>query len=87
MSALKESIKAHVMMQHPQTWLESCERIKGVEIVINAKIEKPLITTFPNPSVVTTPNYSNSQPIYIQNPSLEEMTKHQCIHLCYNCDE
>jgi hypothetical protein len=37
------------MMQHPQTWLEACDRAKEVEIVINAQTKRPLFTTHPTP--------------------------------------
>jgi hypothetical protein len=53
-SGLKDAIKAHVMMQHPQTWLEACDRAKEVEIVINAQIKRHLFNTHPNPPMETT---------------------------------
>jgi hypothetical protein len=75
------------MMQHPQTWLEACDRAKEVEIVINAQTKRPLFTTHPNPPMETTPNSSNSQLVCIHKLSPKEMEECQCLHLCYNCDE
>jgi len=59
-NGLKEEIKEHIMMQLPNTWLESCDGAKEVEIMINAQTKIHLFTTRPKPLVVITPKSSNS---------------------------
>jgi pentose-5-phosphate-3-epimerase len=44
-SDLKEAIQAHIMMQHPKTWLEACDRAKEANIVINAQAKRHLFNT------------------------------------------
>jgi hypothetical protein len=59
-SGLKDAIKSHVMMQYLQTWLESCDKAKEYDIVINAQLKRPLVNTLPNPPMETTPIPSSS---------------------------
>jgi hypothetical protein len=49
MNGLKDAIKAHVMMQCPQTWFEACDKFREAKIVINAQFKRHLFNTHPNP--------------------------------------
>jgi len=57
-SGLNEAIRAHVMMKHPKTWLEYCERDIEAKMLINAQTKRHLFINHtillwklsPNPS-------------------------------------
>jgi hypothetical protein len=64
---LKKAIRAHVMMQCPQKWLEACDRAKEAKIAINAKIKRHVFTTCPNPPPSTTPTHPTYNQITTTN--------------------
>jgi len=48
-SGLKEVIRAHVMMQHPKTWLEDYDKAKDAGMLIIAQANRLLFITRPSP--------------------------------------
>jgi hypothetical protein len=81
-SGLKDDIRAHVLMAHPQIWVEDTKRDKEAQQVVSSKNKKPSFTPCPKPVNPTTP----SAPLKIQKLTRDEMVEHQLKGLCYNCD-
>jgi hypothetical protein len=82
-SALKDEIRAHVLMARPQSWVEANKRAKEEQQVVSSQNRKP--SFIPHPKLVnpTTP----SAPLKIQKLTRDEMVERQLKGLCYNCDE
>jgi hypothetical protein len=82
-SGLKDEIQAHVLMAHPQSWVEATKRDKEVQHVVSSQNRKPSFIPRPKPINPTTP----SAPLKIQKLTRAKMDERQLKGLCYNCDE
>jgi hypothetical protein len=54
-SGLKDEICAHVLMAHPQTWVEATKRDKEAQQVVSSQTRKPSFIPLPKPSNPTPP--------------------------------
>jgi hypothetical protein len=82
-SGLKEDIRVHVLMAHPQSWMEATKRDKEAQQVVSTQTRKP--SFIPCPKFLTpTPL---SAPLKIQKLTRAKMVELQLKGLCYNCDE
>ena len=72
-NSLKEENIAHVIMQHPKTWLEACDRARKVEMVINFQTKRPYFPTYTMPLMEPTSSISSPPPLRIPKLSLNEM--------------
>jgi hypothetical protein len=82
-SGLKDEIYSHVLMAHPQSWVEATKRAKEAQQVVSSQTRKPSFIPCPKP-ITPTPPFS---PLKIQKLSQEEMVERQLKGLCYNCDD
>jgi hypothetical protein len=82
-SDLKDEIQAHVLMAHPESWVEATKRDKEAQQVVSAQNCKPSFIPHPKPVNPTTP----SAPLKIQKLTRDEMDERQLKGLCYNYDE
>jgi hypothetical protein len=82
-SGLKDDIRAHVLMDWPQSWVEATKRDKEAKQIISFQNQKPSFIPRTKPVNPTTP----SAPLKIQKLTRDEMAERQLKGLCYNCDE
>jgi hypothetical protein len=82
-SGLKDEIQAHVLMAHPQTWLEATQQAKEAQQIVSSQTKKPSFLPLPKPTNPTPP----ANPLKIQKLTRAKMVEHQLKGLCYNCDE
>jgi hypothetical protein len=82
-SGLKDDIQAHVLMAHPQTWLEATHQSQGSTTGSLFSNKKSILYS-PFPPTNPTPP---SPPLKIHKLTREEMVECQLKGLCYNCDE
>jgi hypothetical protein len=82
-SGLKDEIRAHVLMAHPQIWVEATKRAKEAQRVVSSQNQKPYFIPCTKPVNPTPP----STPLQIQKLTRAEMDERQLKGLCYNCDE
>jgi hypothetical protein len=78
-SGLKDEIYVHVLMAHPQSWVEA----KEAQQVVSSQNRKPPFiphTKLVNPTPPSTP-------LKIQKLTRAEMDERKLKGLCYNCDE
>jgi hypothetical protein len=80
---LKDEIRAHVLMDRPQSWVEATKRAKEAQLVVSSQNPKP--SFIPRIKLVnpTTP----SAPLKIQKLTKAEMDERQLKALHYNCDD
>jgi len=80
---LKDEICAHVLMAHPQTWLEVTQCAKEAQQLVSSQTRK---SSFPHRPKTT--NFSPpATPLKIQKLTRAEMVELQLKVLCYNCDD
>jgi hypothetical protein len=79
----KDEIRAHFLMDRPESWVEANKRAKEAQQVVSSQNYKP--SFIPNPKILnpTTP----FAPLKIQKLTQAEMAECQLKGLCYNCDE
>jgi hypothetical protein len=82
-SGLKDEIRAHVLMDWPQSWMEDTKRAKEAQQVLSSQNWKPSFIPCTKPVNPTTP----SPPLKIQKLTRAEMAECQLKGLCYNCDD
>jgi hypothetical protein len=82
-SGLKDEICAHVLMAHPQTWLEATQQAKESQQIFSSHICKPSFLPLPKPTNFSPP----ATHLKIHKLTRVEMVEHQFKGLCYNCDE
>jgi hypothetical protein len=82
-SGLKDEIRAHVLMNWPQSWVEANKRATKSQQVVSSQNRKPSFIPRTKPVNPTTP-YA---PLKIQKLTRVEMDEHQLKGLCYNCDD
>jgi hypothetical protein len=67
-SGLKDEIHAHVLMAHPQSWVEATKRDKEAQQVVSSQTRKPSFIPHPKPVTPTPP----STPLKIQKLTREK---------------
>ena len=72
-NSLKEENIAHVIMQHPKTWLEACDGAREVEMVMHFQNKRPYFPTYTMPLMEPTSSISIPSPLRIQKLSPNEM--------------
>jgi hypothetical protein len=80
---LKDEIRAHVLMDQPQIWVEATKRDKEEQHVVSSQNRKPSFIPCPKLVNPTTP----FAPLKIQKLMRFEMVEHQLKGLSYNCDD
>jgi hypothetical protein len=55
-SGLKEYIHAHILMAHPQSWVEATNRDKEAQHVLSYQTKKPSFIPHPKPVTPTPPS-------------------------------
>jgi hypothetical protein len=80
---LKDEICAHVLMAHPQTWLEATQQTKEAQHIVSSHIHKPSLPPHPKPTNYAPP----ATPLEIQKLTRAEMVERQLKSICYNCDD
>jgi hypothetical protein len=56
MSGLKDEIRAHVLMDQPQSWVEATKRDKEAQQVVSSQTRKPSFIPRPKPITPTPPS-------------------------------
>jgi hypothetical protein len=82
-SSLKDEIRAHVLMDQPQSCVEATKRAKEAQKVVSSQNRKPPFIPCPKLVNPITP----SAPLKIQKLTKAEMDEHQLKGLYYNCDD
>jgi hypothetical protein len=82
-SGLKDHICAHVLMDRPQSWVDTTKRAKEAQQVVVSQNRKPSFIPRTKPVTPTPP----SPPLKIQKLARAKMVECQLKGLCYNCDE
>ena len=82
-SGLKDDIRAHVLMDRPQSWVEATKKDKEAQQVVSSQNRKPSFIPRTKP-VNPTPPFA---PLKIQKLTRAEMAERQLKGLCYNCDD
>jgi hypothetical protein len=82
-SGLKDEIHSHVLMDCPQSWVESTKIDKESQQVVSYQNKKPSFIPHTKPITPTPP----STPLKIQKLTRAEMVEQQLKCICYNCDD
>jgi hypothetical protein len=82
-SGLKDEIRAHVLMDWPQSWVEATKRAKEAQQVVSSQNRKPSFIPRPKPINPTIP----FAPLKIQKLTRAKMVERQLKGLFYNCDD
>jgi hypothetical protein len=82
-SDLKYEIWSHVLMEHPQIWLEATQRAKESQHIVCSQTRKPSFPPCPKATNFSPPTTS----LKIHKLTRAEMVERQLKGLFYNCDD